>query len=58
MSKRNSKYAFASAGIQKQVKTDQLDRTVKLKELIVENGFDTFGIVNTDSDLDFKKELN
>ena len=58
MSKRDSKHSSSAIRIQRSVEESQLDNSNKLKKLIEQYGFDTFGIVDINPNLDFKKELD
>ena len=44
--------------LQRSVEEGQLDKSNELKKLIEQHGFDTFGIVDINPKLDFKKELD
>ena len=57
MSKRDSKHSSSAIRIQRSVEESQLDKSNELKKLIEQHGFDTFGIVDINPNLDFKKEL-
>ena len=58
MSKRDSKHSSSAIRLQRSVEEGQLDKSNKLKKLIEQHGFDTFGIVDINPNLDFKKELD
>jgi len=58
MSKRDSKHSSSAIRLQKSVEESQLDKSNELKKLIEQHGFDTFGIVDINPNLNFKKELD
>ena len=58
MSKRDSKHSSSAIRLQRSVEESQLDKSNELKKLIEQHGFDTFGIVDINPNLDFKKELD
>ena len=58
MSKRDSKHSSSAIRLQRSVEEGQLDKSNELKKLIEQHGFDTFGVVDINPNLDFKKELN
>ena len=58
MSKRDSKHSSSAIRLQRSVEEGQLDKSNELKKLIEQHGFDTFGVVDINPNLDFKKELD
>ena len=58
MSKRDSKHSSSAIRLQRSVEEGQLDKSNELRKLIEQHGFDTFGVVDINPNLDFKKELD
>ena len=54
MSKRDSKHSSSAIRLQRSVEEGQLDKSNELKKLIEQHGFDTFGVVDINPNLDFK----